>query len=136
MQFDVDERLLADGFSLGETNLCVVLLMNDSRFPWFVLVPKFPGASEIYDLNDDQRTQLFAESAQFARAIMTCFQGDKCNVAALGNMVPQLHIHHIVRYKHDAAWPGPIWGVGKAESYSDDSVAKMRAKLSQHFDFS
>ncbi len=133
--FAVDPKLLADGVAIGETDLCVVLLMNDKRFPWFVLVPKVAGKSEIYDLDASQRAALMEESARFARAIMTLFRGDKCNIAALGNVVPQLHVHHIVRFKTDAAWPGPIWRFGQTELYGPGEIDAIRAKVHQALPF-
>lgn len=129
MAFEVDSRLLADGSLIGETELCVALLMNDRRFPWLVLVPKVEGAREVYDLDEKQRALLAEESAGVARGLMTLFKGHKMNVAALGNVVPQLHVHHVVRFETDAAWPKPIWGIGEREPYDPADLDRIRTQI-------
>lgn len=114
---------------MGEFALCQVLLMNDATYPWFVLVPKRGGVSDTIDLNESDHDQLWRESKAFSAAIMTAFKGEKLNVAALGNMTPQLHIHHIVRYTSDAAWPGPIWGKVPMKPYTDTQIEAVKDKL-------
>lgn len=108
--FQLHERLVADTYKLGESRLCDVLLMNDSTWPWIILVPRVAGIREIYQLASEQQQRLLVESSTLSEGMMSLFCGDKMNVAALGNMVPQLHLHHIVRFKDDPAWPGPVWG--------------------------
>lgn len=110
-------QLEQDCFVVGRLPLCVVLMMNDSNYPWFILVPQREGISEIHHLGEEERQQLMRESCQLAEAIEQAFEADKINVAALGNMVPQLHIHHVARYKTDPAWPAPIWGRVPAVPY-------------------
>ncbi len=114
---------------MGDFPLCRLLLMNDSHYPWFILVPKVAGAREIYELPQEQQIQVLAESSLLAKVLMEHFRGEKLNLAALGNMVPQLHIHHVVRYCDDAAWPGPIWGVVKPEPYAEMALAEIRKSI-------
>jgi diadenosine tetraphosphate (Ap4A) HIT family hydrolase len=125
MNFALDPRLAADSFLVGELALCRVLLMNDSRFPWLILVPRNAGLSEIHDLPPQERT-LLIEEASFAGARLKALCGaKKINTGALGNMVAQLHVHVVARFEDDCAWPGPVWGAGKAEAYATD-VAEAR----------
>lgn len=131
--FTLHPRLEADCIVLGDFPLCRLLLMNDARYPWFVLVPRRADISEIYQLVEREQLQLQRESVTLGQAIMEVFGGDKLNVAALGNLVPQLHIHHIVRYRDDATWPGPVWGVGISVPYTVEQVVAMRGRL-HHFE--
>ncbi len=111
-------QLKQDCFVLGRFPLSMLLLMNDSRYPWFILVPQRQGINEIHQLSDEDQQQLMRESSLLATCIETEFSADKINIAALGNIVPQLHIHHIVRYRTDPAWPAPVWGKLPALAYS------------------
>jgi diadenosine tetraphosphate (Ap4A) HIT family hydrolase len=108
--FELHPTLARDCHVLGDWPLCRLLLMDDANYPWFILVPRRDGVREIYELADADRAQLWEESHQLSRAAMKAFSGHKLNVAALGNVVPQLHVHHIVRRQSDAAWPAPVWG--------------------------
>src|SRR5215472_7428345 len=94
----------------GDLPLCRVLAADDANFPWLLLVPRRLGAVEIIDLDDAQRMQLMAEIAQVSAALKQLTACDKLNVAAIGNVVPQLHVHVVARWKRDAAWPKPVWG--------------------------
>jgi len=127
--FRLHERLMADTLGLGSTSLCEIRLMNDSAWPWVLLVPAVPGIREIYQLSSDQQHQLVRESSVLSEAMMVVFGGDKMNVAALGNMVPQLHIHHIVRFEGDPAWPGPVWGKQAPVPYSEAELEQVRQRL-------
>jgi diadenosine tetraphosphate (Ap4A) HIT family hydrolase len=131
--FALHPRLAADTIALGDFPLCRLLLMNDAQYPWCILVPRRDNAREIYLLDERDQQQLLRESMQLSRAMMDAFAGHKLNVAALGNVVPQLHVHHIVRYPGDAAWPGPVWGRHPAKPYTADEraacVASLRARL-------
>lgn len=128
--FPLHERLAADCFTLGALPLCRVLLLNDKRYPWFILVPQREGITEIYQMRDDDQLQFWTESTRFGQAIMERFNGDKLNIGALGNMVPQLHVHHIIRRKDDPAWPGAVWGgPGEAQPYSDKDINEMKATI-------
>ncbi|MBY6221304.1 HIT domain-containing protein [Marinobacter nauticus] len=127
--FQLHERLAADTHKLGESRLCNVLLMNDNTWPWVILVPRVSGIREIYELPIEQQQRLLFESSALSEGMMELFRGDKMNVAALGNMVPQLHLHHIVRYQGDPAWPGPVWGKQPPVPYTDDQLVNVKAKL-------
>ncbi|MEP1216201.1 MAG: HIT family protein [Marinobacter sp.] len=127
--FVLHERLAADTVSLGQSRLCEIRLMSDSNWPWILLVPRVPGVREIYQLAKEQQLQLLEESSLLGEGMMELFTGDKLNVAALGNMVPQLHIHHIVRHEGDPAWPGPVWGKLPPARYSDDALAELTKRL-------
>ncbi|MDQ7001266.1 MAG: HIT domain-containing protein [Ghiorsea sp.] len=113
-------KLAQDCLILGQFDLCALLLMNDSQYPWFILVPQRENINEVHHLPQQEQQQLMVESCLLATALEQAFQADKINIAALGNMVPQLHIHHIARYKSDAAWPKPVWGLHPAVAYQDD----------------
>lgn len=127
--FTLDSRLAADGLTVGDTRLCRLLLMNDARYPWCILVPRRPQVREIYELPAEDRQRLLEESVVLGRAMMDVFGGDKLNVAALGNQVPQLHLHHVVRRIGDPAWPAPVWGVGRARRYTDDETMAVLSRL-------
>src|SRR5204862_7582349 len=109
--------------------LCRLLLMDDAHYPWFILVPRRAGLREIYELDEADQSQLLRESVALGRAAMRAFAGDKLNVAALGNVVPQLHVHHVVRQIGDAAWPAPVWGKVAAKRYGDDEAKAALSKL-------
>jgi len=130
--FALHPRLAADTFSLGDFPLCRLLLMNDAQYPWFILVPRREGAREIYQLAEPDQLALLRESGQLSRAAMDAFNGEKLNVAALGNLVPQLHVHHVVRYAHDPAWPKPVWGLLPARPYAAPERAARLAALRAH----
>jgi diadenosine tetraphosphate (Ap4A) HIT family hydrolase len=118
--FELNPVLDSDTVTVVEWPLSLVLLSLDANYPWCVLVPRRSGIREIYELDPADREQLLRESCALGEAMMNLFQGDKLNVAALGNMVPQLHVHHVVRYEGDEAWPGPIWGVVDKLEYSEE----------------
>ena len=126
-------QLAADTVNLGDLPLSRVLVMSDATFPWLVLVPRKADLVEVIDLGDDEQTQLMREVAQTARALRELTACDKLNIAALGNMVPQLHVHVIARFRHDAAWPNPVWGRAGAKAYEraalDGFTASVRGKI-------
>jgi len=129
MSFTLNPTLEKDCFDLGKLQLCRVLLMNDSQFPWLILVPERAELSEIYQLSEQDQFTLMQESSYVAQQLADSYLADKMNIAALGNMVPQLHIHHVVRYKSDKAWPAPIWGQFDAVPYSEESLIKTVSKI-------
>lgn len=126
--FELHHRLEEDCLVVGDFPLSRLLLMNDGRYPWFILVPRRVGVTEIYQLEGEDQLQLLRESSYLGRFLMHSFNGDKLNIGALGNLVPQLHLHHIVRYHDDEAWPGAVWGQGVAQPYSDAEVTMLREK--------
>lgn len=117
--FELHAQLQADTSVIGHFPLCVLLLCNDANYPWVILVPKRLGIREIHHLGKDDSQALLLESCCLAESMEQLFKPLKLNVAALGNMVPQLHIHHIARFEADAAWPAPIWGKVPAKPYED-----------------
>lgn len=124
--FSLHPQLEKECFAVGELPLSRLLLLNDARYPWFLLVPRREAVTEIYQLAQADRQQLIAESSGLGEFLMEAFGGDKLNIGALGNLVPQLHLHHIVRNKTDEAWPGPVWGVGTPSPYTADEVSRVQ----------
>ncbi len=110
--FALHPQLERDAWHVTDLALCRVLLMNNMLFPWVVLVPRVQGAREVMGLTDDDQQQLMREVAQSSRVMQRLFSPDKLNIAALGNQVPQLHVHIIARFTTDTAWPHPVWGKG------------------------
>ncbi|MET0532219.1 MAG: HIT family protein [Microvirga sp.] len=125
MTFQLDSRLEADTIPVGDLALCSVLLLNDARFPWFVLVPRVESVSELTDLSEEHAAQLMQEIRIATRVMLELSKPDKVNVGALGNMVPQLHVHVIGRFRSDPAWPGPVWGYGTKAPYPDHAVTAL-----------
>jgi len=120
--FKLDPQLKQDTVLVADWHLCQVRLMNDSRYPWVILIPKVEDVSEIHQLADEQQQLLLGESVRLSKALEQLFAPHKLNVAALGNMVRQLHIHHIVRFEDDASFPRPVWGVGDAVPYEAEAL--------------
>ena len=118
-KFSLNSRLKADTIKIAAFELSELLLMNDKNYPWFILVPRRDNISEIFQLNDQDQTQLYKEISYIAEILQKFYLADKVNIGALGNMVPQLHIHVIMRFKNDIAWPKPVWGLVEAIKYSD-----------------
>ncbi len=125
-------QLQQDCFILGQFKLSLLLLMNDSQYPWFILVPQRENTSEIHQLPPDEQHILIQESSLLAQAIETAFNADKVNIAALGNIVAQLHIHHIARYKTDVTWPKPVWGLLPAKPYTNDELQVVTQHIKSH----
>ena len=128
-----DPRLLNDCEVLGKFKLCHVLLMRDANYPWCVLVPDREDLTEIFELSQEDQNQLQLESNTLLAFLKKEFNADKMNVAALGNVVSQLHIHHIVRYKTDIAWPAPVWGAFPTQAYSESELKKRKNSLLDGF---
>jgi len=127
--FNLHPQLANDCFELANFPLCKLLLCNDSAYPWFILVPQVNDITDIYQLDWQQQQQLLNESSLLSELLMQVFEGDKMNVAALGNVVEQLHVHHVVRYKTDVSWPKPIWGQQSLTPYSDEDLLNLKKKL-------
>jgi diadenosine tetraphosphate (Ap4A) HIT family hydrolase len=120
--FELDSRLDNDSLFLMDWPLCRVLRMNDRAYPWLILVPRRTGAREIIDLSTPDQALLLREIGQASRAIKKALKPEKLNVAALGNVVPQLHVHVIGRFTDDPAWPRPIWGVQAPLPFDSDDA--------------
>jgi diadenosine tetraphosphate (Ap4A) HIT family hydrolase len=118
-----------DSLWLADWPLCQLRVQNDANYPWFILIPRRVAMVEIIDLTEQDRAQLWRESAHLSVFLKTAFQAKKLNVAALGNMVPQLHLHHIARYEHDLAWPAPVWGKAPAQPYTETQWQQLKQKL-------
>tara|TARA_Y100001933_G_scaffold120997_1_gene120947 strand:+ start:311 stop:751 length:441 start_codon:yes stop_codon:yes gene_type:complete len=129
--FELHPRLAADCTLLGDLPLSRLLLMRDARFPWCILVPRISGLTELHDLPRDRRGEWFDEMAAVSRAVLGLPGVTKINVGALGNLVPQLHVHVVGRHAGDAAWPGPVWGSGAAEPPADADLAGLRGALTK-----
>jgi len=127
--FELDPRLANDTRPVMSLALCDVLLMNDARFPWLVLVPRQAGLVEICDLPPEAQAALWREVNLAAQALRSLVPFDKLNLGALGNIVRQLHVHVVGRREGDAAWPGPVWGSGRADPYGEDALASVIEKL-------
>ena len=127
--FALDPRLEQDTLHMGDFPLCRLLLMNDASYPWFILVPRREEVSELFQLDLADQNSLWRETLLLAELLKDTFKADKMNVATLGNVVSQLHMHVIVRRRSDAAWPAPVWGRQPAVPYSAEQIKEVRAKL-------
>ena len=132
--FILHSKLVADTFEVLRLEVSQLLLMNDARYPWLILVPQVSDMRDLHNLSSKQYHAVTQEIAQVSKVLESATQAHKMNVGALGNMVPQLHIHIIARQTNDAAWPAPVWGVGEAQAYSQDAaktlVQQIASKLS------
>jgi diadenosine tetraphosphate (Ap4A) HIT family hydrolase len=131
--YQLHPRLAADTLTIGQFHLCDVRLMNDARYPWVILVPRKEGITESYQLTEDEQQQMMKESAFVAEKLGNRVGADKMNVAALGNVVSQCHIHHVARYTIDESWPAPVWGKGEAVAYQQDEAQAVLAQLTVIF---
>lgn len=127
--FTLDPRLAGDTFVVGELALCQVLMMRDARYGWLVLVPKRAGLVEVSDLSDEEQASLWREVGVVGGALRAAVPCDKLNIGALGNIVRQLHVHVVARVEGDAAWPGPVWGVGSAAAFAPGEAERRVAAL-------
>jgi diadenosine tetraphosphate (Ap4A) HIT family hydrolase len=131
--FGLDKRLANDTHFICALPLCDALLMNDARYPWVILVPRVDGLTELYQLDESEQQQLTKESNFVAKSLANLVSADKMNVAALGNVVSQLHIHHVARFIGDETWPAPVWGKGAAVAYTIDELKGVLSQLQQAF---
>ena len=122
-------QLARDTTNIGDMPLSRVLVINDANYPWLLLVPRRIDVNEIIDLDEVEQAQLMTEIARAGRALKKVTACDKLNIAALGNVVPQLHVHIIARRETDAAWPKPVWGVAPARSHDPDELEQFIAAL-------
>ena len=132
--YTLHERLAKDSLHVTDLPLCTVRLMDDKRFPWLLLIPRIAGASEWIDLSREDQHTLSDEIAVVSHILKALTTPDKLNIAALGNRVPQLHIHLIARYKTDAAWPDPVWGEGISVSYKPEESRQFIYELKSALD--
>ncbi|WP_342148275.1 HIT domain-containing protein [Methylorubrum sp. SB2] len=131
--FSLDPQLIADTHHVGDLALCSVLLMDDARFPWLILVPRRPSLSELTDLDEADAAALTGEIRLTVKVIQALAKPDKVNVAALGNVVAQLHVHVIARFRSDPAWPSPVWGHGERKPYPPHARAQILERAAQLF---
>ena len=129
MSFELHERLAADTFLVADLPVCRVLLMDDRRFPWLILVPRREGLRDFDDVGAAEKPNFHAEIDLASDVLREATGAEKMNVAALGNMVPQLHVHVIARFSADAAWPAPVWGKGEAVPYDEVAARDFVRKL-------
>lgn len=133
MAFELHPRLAADTIPVGALALCRVLLMNDANYPWCILVPEREGVREIHALAAEDQQHLMREIAAISIAMEDLFAADKMNVAALGNQVPQLHVHIIARFETDPAWPTPAWGRLPPRAYGNSELDQLLIRLHSAF---
>lgn len=133
--FRLHPQLEKDTILIGDLKFCRLLLMNNNFYPWLILVPKKSALVEITDLDDDEQINLMREINLVARLMQKIFKPDKLNIAALGNIVPQLHIHIIGRFKNDSTFPRPIWSDIKVENYKPDQALEIITKIKKGLDF-
>ncbi len=132
MPFQLHPRLAADTTIIGEFPLSLVLLHKDNAVPWIILVPKKANLLEFHHLSMEEQQQFLIESQCISELLEQVFHADKINLGALGNLVPQLHYHHIARYKEDIAWPGPVWGNTLGEQRSDEEQSKLAERITEN----
>ena len=130
----LDQQLQQDTVQLGQFPLCDVLLMKDANYPWVILVPRQASIREAYHLSTEDQHRLSDESAYVSQRMADFFEADSMNVAALGNVVSQLHMHHVVRKESDLTWPKPVWGANPAKAYDDEVLAQLVTDLKRLFD--
>ncbi|MNE40807.1 HIT domain protein [compost metagenome] len=127
--FVLDPRLQQDTLPVGDFPLCRLLLMNDANYPWFILVPRREEVSELFQLDALDQQALWQEATMLAETLKDAFGADKMNIATLGNVVSQLHVHVIARRRDDPAWPAPVWGRLPAQPYGDEQVLAIKDRL-------
>ena len=127
--WSIDPQLQRDSVAIGDLPLCQVRLMNDANYPWLLLIPRRANVTELIDLGDADQALLMREVTQAVRALKTQTMCDKINVAAIGNVVAQLHVHVVARFRTDAAWPKPVWGHLPARAHDDVALQKLLATL-------
>jgi diadenosine tetraphosphate (Ap4A) HIT family hydrolase len=132
--FSLNERIASDTVLVGDLALSRVLLMNDARFPWLVLVPRIDGTREVFELSAGDQQRLIQEIVRCAERLKMLTGAGKINIGALGNLVPQLHVHVVARSPGDGAWPGPVWGFGAPDPYTPAEADTMIAQLRDALD--
>jgi diadenosine tetraphosphate (Ap4A) HIT family hydrolase len=130
-RWTLDSQIERDTMPVGDLPLCQLRLMNDAHYPWVLLVPRRTNVSEIGDLDGAERARLMTEITETSLALKAITACDKINVASLGNVVAQLHVHVIARFRSDATWPKPVWGAAPPRAYPPDVAARLTAALRQ-----
>jgi len=133
--WSLDPQLERDTAMVGDLPLARTLLMNDANYPWLILVPRHPGVTELIDLDDEQQAQLMDEIVMLSRVLKDVTACDKLNVAAIGNIVPQLHVHLVARRRSDLAWPRPVWGAVPTRPYAEAELASFIDRIRQEVAF-
>ena len=131
--FELDARLKADTVEIARLDLSLALLMNDRALPWLILVPRRENLRELHDLCEEDRTRMIEEIALASRVLESAFRPDKLNIGVLGNLVSQLHVHVVGRFKSDRAWPGPIWGSAPPQPYGEGALRETLTVLREAF---
>jgi diadenosine tetraphosphate (Ap4A) HIT family hydrolase len=129
-QFELHPQLAKDSIWLADWPLSQLRLINDTNYPWFILVPRRANIRDVIDLTEADQSTLWQESAKLSQLLRVKYNPEKLNLAALGNMVPQLHLHHVARYSTDVAWPAPIWGKVAAKPYTEQQVSQLQQEWS------
>lgn len=127
--FQLDKRLASGSILIAQADFIQIRLSNDARYPWILLVPSINNISEVYELSMQQQHHVLAVSNLVSKALIEVFKPDKLNIAAIGNIVKQLHIHHVARFKYDEAWPAPIWGLGEEKAYAPEIRSERIASI-------
>lgn len=131
-EFTLNKKISDDSILISKLELSELRLMNDANYPWFILIPQQNNLCEIYDLTDNQQKILMSEINKLAKFIKTHFKADKINIANLGNIVEQLHIHVIARYKDDKAWPDPVWGKYPQKKYLTEQILALKELFNKY----
>ena len=132
--FQLHDQLAKDSFFVRKLGVCQLRLNNDSRFPWLILIPELPNLRELHEIPDNLQTSVYQEIQLCSKLLEELTKADKMNVAALGNLVPQLHIHIIARKHRDIAWPQPVWTKGAAVPFKKDEQEKLVGELLKRFE--
>lgn len=127
--FQLHPDLQKDTYTVGQFNLSLILLHKDANYPWLILVPKREKVLEIHHLMEDEQVQLIKESSHLSEVMTSIYDPITMNIAALGNLVPQLHVHHVARFKDDITWPKPIWGAAEPKAYEPDVLQDRLDRL-------
>ena len=131
--FSLHPRLLGESVFVCDLQLSRLVLMNNKRFPWLLLVPRLPDIAEIVDLSDEDQRVLWGEIARVSKLLRALFHPDKLNVATIGNLVPQLHVHLIARFRTDEAWPKPTFGFAPPLPYASNELEELRTRILAEF---
>ena len=127
--FELDKRLANSSVLIAQADFIQIRLSKDARYPWVLLVPEINDISEMYELSQEQQYKVLAVSNLVSKALTEVFSPDKLNIAAIGNIVKQLHIHHVARFEYDEAWPAPIWGLGEEKAYAPEIFSERVASI-------